>query len=53
MIKIFGFNMSTDGGSSYNVVKTSASFLSRHDESGSTSALEYYGTYTFSTINFL
>jgi hypothetical protein len=41
--KDFGFNMSTDGGSSYNVVKTSASFLARHDESGSTSALEYYG----------
>ena len=41
--KDFGFNMSTDGGSNYNVVKTSASFLARHDESGSTSALEYYG----------
>jgi hypothetical protein len=40
--KDFGFNMSTDGGSNYNVVKTSASFLARHDESGSTSALEYY-----------
>ena len=40
--KDFGFNMSTDGGSSYNVVKTSASFLARHDESDSTSALEYY-----------
>jgi len=35
------FNMSTDGGSSYNVTKTTTSFRSRHAENDSYAVLEY------------
>jgi len=35
------FNMSTDGGSNYNVTKTTTSFLSYHNESDSATALTY------------
>lgn len=38
----FGFNLSTDGGSNYNVTKTSSAFRAYHLESGSESALQYY-----------
>ena len=37
----FQFNMSTDGGSNYNVTKTTTSFYAYHTESGSASALTY------------
>ena len=37
----FQFNMSTDGGSNYNVTKTSSYFQSLHNESGSVSSLNY------------
>ena len=37
----FGFNMSTDGGSNYNVTKTTTVFDGYNQEVGSTSALEY------------
>ena len=37
----FQFNMSTDGGSNYNVTKTSTSILYYHFESGSASGLQY------------
>ena len=37
----FTFNMSTDGGSNYNVAKTTTYFLSRHAEDGSSSELSY------------
>jgi hypothetical protein len=35
------FNMSTDGGSNYNVAKTSTFFNAYHNESGADSALQY------------
>ena len=35
------FNMSTDGGSNYNVTKTSTAFRSSHDEADTTTVLEY------------
>ena len=35
------FNMSTDGGSNYNVTKTSTFILAQHQESGSGQELEY------------
>jgi hypothetical protein len=35
------FNMSTDGGSNYNVTKTSTFFWSFHNEAGTDSGLEY------------
>ena len=38
---IFQFNVSTDGGSNYNVTKTSTVFDAYHNESGTTSALAY------------
>ena len=38
---IFHFNLSTDGGSNYNVTKTSTVFDAYHNESGTTSALGY------------
>jgi hypothetical protein len=38
----FGFNLSTDSGSNYNVTKTSTLFQSYQDEAGSTSALAYW-----------
>ena len=37
----FEFNMSTDGGSNYNVTKTSSSFNAFHYESDSSSGLAY------------
>ena len=37
----FGFNMSTDGGSNYNVTKTTTVFDGYNQEVGGTSALEY------------
>ena len=37
----FTFNMSTDGGSSYNVTKTSTQFNARHSEDDVTAALSY------------
>ena len=37
----FQFNMSTDGGSNYNVAKTTTAFYAYHTESGSASALTY------------
>ena len=38
----FQFNMSTDGGSNYNVTKTSTFFRAFHTESDSGDSLEYY-----------
>ena len=38
----FSFNMSTDGGSNYNVTKTSSSFRTYHSEDDSESALSYF-----------
>jgi hypothetical protein len=38
---VFGFNLSTDGGSNYNVTKTSTFFEALHNESGSSSVLRY------------
>jgi hypothetical protein len=35
------FNMSTDGGSNYNVTKTSTSFFTEHDETGTYTGLSY------------
>jgi hypothetical protein len=37
----FAFNMSTDGGSNYNVAKTTTFFDAYHNESGADSALQY------------
>ena len=37
----FGYNMSTDGGSNYNVTKTGTSFRAYHNESDSSTALAY------------
>ena len=37
------FNMSVDGGSNYNVAKTTTAFYAYHTESGSASALTYDG----------
>jgi len=37
----FEFNMSTDGGSNYNVTKTTTTFRAYHNESDSASALTY------------
>ena len=39
----FQFNFSTDGGSNYNVTKTSTVFYTAHNESDSIAALSYYG----------
>ena len=38
----FQFNMSTDGGSSYNVTKTSTFFRAFHTEDDTSNALQYY-----------
>ena len=38
----FFFNLSTDGGSNYNVTKTSTNFYAYHYESDSAAALTYY-----------
>ena len=37
----FQFNMSTDGGSNYNVTKTTTLFRARHDEADTTTSLAY------------
>ena len=37
----FAFNLSTDGGSNYNVTKTTTFFMAYHYESGSPSGLSY------------
>lgn len=39
--KQFSFNLSTDGGSNYNVTKTSTLFRAFHSESGATTGLTY------------
>ena len=38
----FQFNLSTDGGSNYNVTKTSTNFQTYHDEAGGQTNLGYY-----------
>ena len=38
----FQFNMSTDGGSNYDVTKTSSSFRAIHREADTTALLQYY-----------
>jgi hypothetical protein len=40
---MFQFNMSTDGGSNYNVTKTSSYFLAFHTESDASAVLTYDG----------
>ena len=40
----FEFNMSVDGGSNYNVTKTSTSFRAIHRENDTAASLAYYGT---------
>ena len=42
---IFQFNLSTDGGSNYNVTKTSSWFVAYHNEAGSDGAVAYEGSY--------
>jgi hypothetical protein len=37
----FNVNFSIDGGSNYNVTKTTTCFLAKHNESGATANLEY------------
>lgn len=39
------FNLSTDGGSNYNVTKTTTYFRARHDEADTTTSLAYLGTH--------
>jgi len=39
--RIFQFNLSTDGGSNYNVTKTSTGYYSRHDEPSIDPTFEY------------
>ena len=41
----FKFNMSADGGSNYNVTKTTTAFRSGHNESDTTTQLGYVGAY--------
>ena len=41
--KYFSFNVSIDGGSNYNVAKTSTHFRAYHYESGSSATVEYVG----------
>jgi hypothetical protein len=41
----FGFNLSTDSGSNYNVTKTSTFFQARNDETGANTNLLYEGSY--------
>jgi len=38
---IFQFNMSTDGGSNYNIAKTTTVFRAYHNEAGNTTTLSY------------
>ena len=39
--KSFQFNMSTDGGSNYNVTKTTTCFVTEHDEADTSTSLAY------------
>ena len=39
----FQFNFSTDGGSNYNVTKTSSFFIAQNRENGTNSSLQYQG----------
>jgi hypothetical protein len=39
----FGFNLSSDGGSNYNVTKTSSAFVTYHNEADNDTAVAYYG----------
>ena len=41
----FTFNLSTDGGSNYNVTKTTSFFTAFHNESGSSTGLEYSSSF--------
>jgi hypothetical protein len=41
----FEFNMSTDGGSNYNVTKTTTFFRAYHDEADTTTSLNYEGSF--------
>jgi hypothetical protein len=41
----FQFNLSTDGGSTYNVTKTSTWFQSFHNEADSSTGLSYLNSY--------
>ena len=41
----FGINFSTDGGSNYNVAKTTSSFYAFQNESGSSTTLQYRSAY--------
>lgn len=41
----FMFNLSTNGGSTYAVTKTTSIFRAYHQEDDSATALEYYGSY--------
>jgi len=45
----FGFNLSTDSGSNYNVTKTSAQFRTLHNESDSYTTVEYFNGLAQST----
>ena len=40
----FQFNMSTDGGSNYNVTKTTTAFQVNHDEADTATSLAYYSS---------
>jgi hypothetical protein len=42
---LFQFNLSIDGGSNYNVTKTTTYFQSYHAESGVSAGLQYSGTF--------
>tara|TARA_Y100000034_G_scaffold130690_1_gene189740 strand:+ start:546 stop:1097 length:552 start_codon:yes stop_codon:yes gene_type:complete len=54
----FQFNASTDGGSNYNVTKTSTYFYARHGEDGSSGSVQYHTSYDiaegtgYQTINY-
>ena len=41
-INAFAFNISIDGGSNYNVTKTTTTFLARHQEDDAAASLAYY-----------
>ena len=43
----FGFQASTDGGSSYGVSKVTTSFYSMHNEADSQALVSYYGAYDY------
>ena len=46
----FQFNGSIDGGSNYNVNKTTSFFYARHDEANTTTALSYNSSYDGNSI---